>query len=143
MIADSFVKARLASYAYNEMRLSGYKAMLAVVFIIRNRVRAGWTGDWNTALNQAPRFSAFEARPEATIIELSNPEFQKLLVDIEDVYSGNKSDPMTEGGLYYYDTLRKAEERDQKQQDWFVNHIIQDPKNHPRIAQVGMVHIYR
>lgn len=141
MIPDNFVKARLAAYAYKEMQACGYKSMLAVAFILRNRVRAGWGNDWNTCLNNAPRFSAFEPRSE-TIVDLTGSDLQKLLSDIDEVYSGSRGDNLTEGGLYYYDTLRQ-DGKDGAQHKWFVEKIVQDAKSHPRVAQVGMVHIYK
>lgn len=140
MIPDNFVKSRLAAYAYKEMKGCGYKAMLAVAFVLRNRVRAGWSGEWNACLNTADRFSAFEPRPELNV-EITDSDFQKLLADIDEIYNGNRSDNLTEGGLYYYDTLRN--ESKGPQHKWFVEKIIKDPLRHPRVAQVGMVHIYR
>jgi hypothetical protein len=141
VIADNFVKARLASFAYREMNGCGYKAMLAVAYIIRNRVRAGWGNDWNTCLNSAGKFSAFELRPETTV-ELTSSDFTRLLADVEEIYSGNRADTLTEGGLYYYDVLRQ-DKKDTPQHRWFAEKIMQDAKNHPRVAQVGMVHIYK
>lgn len=135
MTADNFIKAQVVTFAYHEAKTcGGFASMLAVATILRNRVKAGW-GDWLSVLNNAHRHAAHELTGGA--IDLGDEYLRRVLMVIDDVYQGNEPDTATEGGLYYIDTLRPAPRK------WFIDNIIQHPTQHPRVAQVGMLHIYR
>jgi hypothetical protein len=140
MTTDTFVKAQLATFAYMEANHTGsLDAMLAVCFIIRNRVRAGWAGgDWNRVINFAHRHAAYELDTQEGP-SLESEIFRRLLLQVDEIYQGTMQDNLTETkGLYYCD----ATERRRPMRDWFTTRIVRDPYNHPRIAQVGMFHIF-
>ena len=139
MTTDTFVKAQLAMFAYDEANHTGsLDSMRAIAFIIRNRVRAGWSGgDWNRVMNFAWRHSCFERYvPENCSLE--SDIFRRFLIEVDEIYDGTAEDTMTEKGLYYCDVTRGRPVR-----DWFAATIVRDPANHPRVAQVGMIYIFR
>jgi hypothetical protein len=138
MTTDTFVKAQLAMFAYMEANHTGsLDSMLAVCFIIRNRVRAGWAGgDWNRVINFAPRHAAYDMRPEEGP-SLESEIFRRLLLQVDEIYQGTMQDNMTEKGLYYCDALGGRPLR-----DWFAQNIVRQPANHPRVAQVGMLYLF-
>lgn len=139
MTTDTFVKAQLAMFAYTEANHTGsLDALRAVCFIVRNRVRAGWSGgDWNRVINFAPRHAAHDlARFTADGPSLESDIFRRLLLEIDEIYQGTAADNLTEQGLYYCDVTGRAV------RDWFAKNIVREPANHPRVAQVGMIHIF-
>lgn len=140
MTPDAFVKAQLATLAYDEANHTGsLDSMRAIAFIIRNRVRAGWSaGNWNRVMNFAWRHSCFEPIAQDSGPSLESEIFRRLLIGIDEIYDGSAEDTMTEKGLYYCDSTRGLPVR-----DWFAKTIVQDPTNHPRVAQVGMIYIFR
>lgn len=116
--------------------------MLAIAFILRNRVQRGWGGgDWGSVINSLDHYSAFEPKPQSQI-ELTDQNLRRLLIEIDELYSGEMPDVMTEKGLYYYDTLRQDGKSGDRHR-WFVEKILQQPKEHPKVAQVGMIFIFR
>jgi hypothetical protein len=137
MTTDTAVKAQLAFFAYAEANHTGsLDSMRAVCFIIRNRVRAGWAGaDWNRVINHAPTHTAHDARISRPSFE--SDIFRRLLLEIDEIYSGGSADNLTEGGTYYCDVTGRAI------RPWFAENIVQQPANHPRVAQVGMIHIFK
>ena len=136
MTTDTAVKAQLAFFAFSEANHTGsLDAMRAVCFIIRNRVRAGWSGgDWNRVLNFASRHAAHELdhRPPS----LESDIFRRLLMEIDEIYLGTRVDDLTEKGLYYCDLTGKPI------RDWFAENIVRNQGHHPRVAQVGMFNIF-
>ena len=142
MTTDQFVKARLIQHCYDEGKQGGHQAMLAMAFILRNRVRKGWAGgDWGTIINTLDQHSAFESRPFSRI-DLNDQNLRRLLIEIDELYSGVMEDEITDEGLYYYDTLRQDGKNGDRHR-WFVEKILQNPKAHPKVAQVGMIFIFR
>jgi len=139
MTSDTFVKAQLAMFAFDEACHTGsLDSMRAVAFIIRNRVQAGWSGgNWNRTINFAWRHSCFEWEVSADP-SLESDIFRRFLLQVDEIYDGTAEDNMTEKGLYYCDTTRGRPVR-----DWFAATIVRDPANHPRVAQVGMIYIFR
>jgi len=64
---------------------------------------------------------------------------QLLVRDIDDIYMGTSEDDtkrVVQDALYYQFI-------DQPPNPWFVKHIVQDPKEHPRVAQVGPLAFFR
>lgn len=151
MTPEVFIKAKIADFAYQEASHFGsVNQMLAVACVIRNRVKAGWQGgDWIEVLAHAREVSAIEAmapRPYA----MSDPNFRQLLVAVEEIFYGTFRDTLTgggvlkatdPGGLYYMDSLYP--DRGANLRPWFKSKILDDQTNHPRIAQVGMLYIFR
>lgn len=140
MTGDQFVKGQLIAFAYQEAgHCGGIDSMLAVCYVLRNRVKAGWFGgDWMNVLNGVDQSSAYEySRPEK--VDISAEIFQRLLMRIDDIFQGAAEDTMTREGLYYIET----HDRGRTMREWFARKIIRDFTNHPRVAQVGMIQIYK
>lgn len=140
MTADQFVKAQIAAFAWNEAgHCGGIDSMLAVCYVLRNRVRAGWFGgDWMSVLNGTEQSSAFElGQPKK--MDIGSEVFRRLLMQIDDIYQGVAIDNLTYEGLYYIETLSRG----RFPRDWFLRNIVSNFANHPRIAQVGMIQIFK
>jgi hypothetical protein len=140
MTPEGFIRAQLAGYAYAEAFASGgYDSMLAVACVMRNRVRAGWHGgDWIANLNAAGEYQPFA--PIEPFWVLTNPNFRRVLQEIDDVHTGVFEDAYTSGGLFYLDSGLLQSGRDLRA--WFSEKILKDAANHPRIAQVGNLYIF-
>lgn len=109
--------------------------MLAVLFVIRNRYRAGWQGgNWLALVQNADSISACIYPPSKP--DLSNLDFRKALATVDDIYSGFAADLLTEGALYYGE-LNKIEN------PWFLEKICRDLENHPMVATVGNVSFFK
>lgn len=148
MTPENFIKAKLADYAWAEaFDQGGVNGMLAVACVLRNRQRKGWWGgDWMAVINNAKDAAPYESTwPEP---DLSRGDFRTVLQEIDDIYLGMYRDDLTgrderdpkrkDGGLYYMNIT--AEGRTPRR--WFEEKILADSKNHPRIAQVGMLYIF-
>lgn len=148
MTPETFIKARLAAFAYEEAADTGSaNSMLAVACVMRNRVRKGWfSGDWMKVINAAKDSSPF-ALTERTEYDLNANAFRRALQEIDDVVTGLFEDDLTghslqrkDGGLYYMDACYA--EKGKTVRPWFEQKILKDTANHPRIAQVGMLYIF-
>ena len=141
MTGETFIKAQLAYFAQQQVgHMGGRDAMLAVLCILRNRVKAGWYGgDWIQNLNHAEERGSLE--PIAPLpIDLTSPAFRRLLVDVEDVYQGQYKDELTRGGLYFLDSIFESHGRQVR--PWFTDNILRQSHRHHRVAQVGMLWIF-
>lgn len=136
MTAEQFIKAQLAALAHREAaHLGGIDNMAAVVFVMRNRQRAGWFGgDWMAIIQNTAAASAV-IYPESAP-NLRDVNFRLLLQMIDDIYSGMAPDRMTMGALYYCE-LNRVENA------WFRDNVVRDPENHPRVANVGQVAFFK
>lgn len=142
MTSDSYIRAQLASLAWREgHEQGGINNSLAVAFVIKNRVRSGW-GEW---LEQIQRHALWSSRngdeiDSTTHPDPREPDFQRLLQEIDGVFDGSLVDKLTvapktkEGdgrpGLYYA-------RLNQITRSWFLENIVRKPELHPRTSQVG------
>jgi len=144
MTAETYVKAQLATLAWREgHEQGGFNNALAVAFVIKNRVRAGW-GDW---LDLIQRHAIWSARNEDELDTTSHPDarepnFQLLLQNIDGVFDNSLQDkltvsPKTKAGEFraalYYGQLNKIT------RPWFLEKIVRQPDLHPRTSQVGEI----
>jgi hypothetical protein len=150
MTGDTFVKAQLALLCWrNAPAGRPILLMRALGFVVRNRVRAGWMGgSWLQVIANDPVWSAYTQRPgnpasgngsHALLEEfpdLRDDIFQKLLWEVDRIYDGSLPDPMTEGALWWAELERID-------RPWFAEHIAQRPEEHPRIAQVANITLWR
>lgn len=145
MTTDFYIKGQLAEFCWREAgRYGGSNNMLAVAYVIRNRVQAGWHGgDWLEVLAHAPGCSAREDDimfgPQQP--NLRDDSFRLLLRAVDDIYAGMSidrftADPEGKGALYF------AELNDVTS-SWFRRNILACPDEHPRIANVGPVVFFR
>lgn len=144
MTSEAYIRAQLAALAWREgHEQGGVNNSLAVAFIIKNRVRAGW-GEW---LDQIQRHAIWSARNQSELDQSSHPDprepdFQRLLQQIDGVVDGSLVDKLTvapklktgEGqpGLYYAQLNNIT-------RPWFLENIVRKPELHPRTSQVGEV----
>ena len=137
MNAETYIKARLADHAIKEgSRHGGVNNMVAIAFLMKNRVDAGWYGgDWLAVLDQAP-LRAGTIYPPFHQVNLRDPNVRALLHRIDDIYDGSEIDEMTSEALYYCELRRVGE-------GWFKDNILSDREAHPQVAQVGPVSFLR
>lgn len=137
MNADTFIKGRLAAYCIDEAyHLGGVDNMFAVAFVLRNRMEAGWQGsDWMRVIEHAPTIAAC-SYGKAEGIDLRDSTLKQFLNAIDDVYSGNKPDNLTNGALFYAELHNLTNE-------WFRENVVRKPENHPRVATVGLTAFFR
>lgn len=142
MLAENYIKAMLANYAYKEgARYGGIDNMLAVCHVIRNRMDNGWYGgDWLAALDNAPEVAANEPGEDEEMptppINLRDVATRRFLDKVDYVFDGSAPDLMTDGALYYGDLKRPR-------RLWFVQNITANLDEHPHVATVGPVWFFR
>lgn len=133
MIGTEFEKAIVALSAWREMRGEGVNAMLAVVFVLRNRAKAGWNDGSiyqnAIALNQISSISVLGDPNTIKFPDIRDPDFQTLLHKIDAIYN-DAPDQITSGAKYYA-VLKDATS------GWFFKNIVNKPSEHPRVAQIG------
>lgn len=142
MTAENFIKGQIAAFCYAEAaHAGGYQGMLAIACILRNRRRKGWFGgSWLEIIAHAQESSAHELQAAAGF-KLESPDFRRVLQEVDDIYTGTFTDELTAGGLYYLDTLF-LDKPGLALRPWFQDKILQQPLNHRRVAQVGMMYIF-
>lgn len=150
MTTDSFVKAQLALLCWRNCPAGKpFQLLKCLALIERNRVRAGWHGgDWLAIIANDATFSAYlgaeklqqDAPPRDERLGLfpdtRDDVFQRFLWEVDKVYDGSAADPMTEGALWWAE-LEKAD------RPFFLKKIARQPKEHPRVAQVGSLTLFR
>jgi len=147
MTPQDVIRVELAMLAWREgFRHGGIKNMLAVAFVVRNRVNAGWlAGDWLKIISSHDEYSSMvmmhpeHYRTEANIGNIPNfhhRTVRDLLVEVDFIFDGTKNDDLTEGALYYG-------ELNSIQNPWFLENIARKPEDHPRVATIGPVSFFR
>ncbi len=110
--------------------------MLGVQFVVRNRVKAGWSGgDWGKVIESHNQFSSISVLGDAMTIwypDVRDPNFQRVLQEVDGIYDGTTADTLTNGALYYADMASPAYNKG----GWFDRNVAQSP-DHPRVAVIG------
>lgn len=138
MTLETFIRAQLAAFAYQQAGATGSIAsMKAICYAMANRVKAGW-GGWADVIEAAPESAAHDDGPPAPI-SLRNPALQGLLREIEEIYAGSAEDDTRQvvGECLFWQVLTRPDVR-----PWFRDNIVRDPENHPRRAHVGTIILY-
>ena len=170
MNLDTLQRAHLVDFCYTEARHTGsLDCMKAVAYVLRNRLRLGWgDGSWQRLINAAPttagndsRFEGIRSSPGLAISncvgvepDLNDRLLQMLARDIDDIYLGTSNDDVrrvVEGTVAPEGTGSPAKPApalyyqfiDLPVRTWFVDTIVRDHENHPRIGQVGMMALFR
>jgi hypothetical protein len=140
MQGSEFVKSLLALRAYRDAASEGLTGMLAVCFVYRNRVNAGWwDGSWVEVLKHHKDVSAYESQNETDIPDPRNYAFQCLLQEIDGIFNGTREDDISTPKTsilavklkpFYFANL------DQIDREWFLTEISRNPE-HKRMSQVG------
>lgn len=139
MTSENFIKAQLALLAWREgHRHGGLDNMMAVAFVVRNRVKAGWHGgDWLEVMSNHYTFAAEEQPESVTALpDVRDAHFRVILQKIDDLFSGMALDKMTEGALYYAELHNVTRE-------WFTINILKKLEEHPRVARIGQVDLFQ
>jgi hypothetical protein len=133
MNADTYIKGQIAAYCIREgFDQGGVDNMLAIAFVLRNRVAAGWFGgDWMAVLETADNCRGTE-KSLARGLNLREGSIKQFLQQVDDIYSGAAADELTEGALFYAELHHITRPE-------FVEDIVRNPESHPRVATVGLV----
>jgi hypothetical protein len=139
MIGTDFEKAIVALAAWREMRGEGVNAMLSVVFVFRTRAKLGWYHGtiYNNvvARNQVSSMTVVGDQNTDEYPDIRDPNFQTLLFKIEDIYN-DCPDNLTNGACFYANLSIATS-------PWFQTNIVDDPVNHPRVAQLGRTTFFK
>ena len=133
---DDMVKSQLVlvSWRYG-VSYGGHLASLMIMGCIANRVRAGW-GQWLNVIEKIPNYSALNETPnDNKFPEIWEPTFVRLLHEVDSVYDSSGVD-YSKGAFYWCD-LRTIE------RDWFREKILQQPENHPRVADMNSLTLFK
>lgn len=141
MTYENYIKGMLATFSVEEAyRYGGSDCALAVAQVIANRVSAGWHGgDWRRVILDAPNHRG-TIYAEPFEYDTREGAFRQIISQIDDVYYGTadtsnvnvESEQGTVPALYYCVLHNVNNEK-------FKESILNDQKNHPRIAVVGQL----
>jgi hypothetical protein len=138
----AFERGQLAAFGYRQARHTGsLDCIKAVCYVIRNRVVAGWgAGSFISVLANHDQAEGNEGSQTWTPqLDVEDRVLQMIVRDIDDIYFGTAEDQVkrvVQDSLYYQFI-------DKPLRQWFTDHILLDNKNHPRIAQVGPIALFR
>ncbi len=143
MTVADFEKAEAVLLAWREERSNGVNGMLGVIFVVRNRSKAGWNdGDWIKIIDARNQFSSMSVLGNSQTVDypdVRDPSFLQVLQTVDSIYDDDRADLLTNGALYYADLASPAYEKG----GWFDRVIMGDPVNHPRVAQIGTTTYFR
>ena len=140
MNLTTFERAIVAEFAYSEARETGsLDAMKAILYVLRNRVKAGWgDGTWLSVL-RSPFEHAVSAIVLAGGFDTQDRLLQMLIRDVDDIYMGNTEEPvkdLVDDALFWQFVNREVSPE-------FVEKIVRDEINHMRIGSLGFLVFYR
>ncbi len=137
MTLNELQRAALVLFAAREAgSTASLDQMLAICYVVRNRVRAGWAESWLEVIEAGQDSSAHAPRSER--IDINNRQLQLLIRDVDGVYFGEQQG-------HVYEAVDKQlfwAFVDRPIQRWFEESIIRDPKNHKQRAQFGLMMLY-
>ena len=140
MQSDEFIKSTAALLAWREENSNGLNGMLAVILLLRNRVRAGkakgFPDSWMGNITQKNAFSSMTVIGDGQTVKYPDPRdpvFVRLLQEVDGIYDNTTADNLTHGALYYADLSSPA----YKPGNWFDRNIVQNPARFPRVTTVG------
>ncbi len=142
------MRGHLVTFAYREAGPgASLEAMLAICYLIRNRVKMQWEdGNWIRVIERAHLHAAHDVSPHVEL-DPESRQYQRLLKEIDDIFYGGA--PSTEGnppegGMSLFESMceRKHERlywmhTGRPVRPWFAEHIVRDPKNHPMRGTLG------
>ena len=138
---DTVQRAEVVLFAYREARHTGsLDCMKAVVYVLRNRLKAGWgDGTWFCVMNGHREVAGNPAIKQVPL-DAKDRLLQMMAREIDEIYVGSMySDDTTRlvvGEALYYQFI------DQEMRPWFVEKIVRDSKNHPRTGQIGSMALF-
>jgi hypothetical protein len=131
---DDFAKSQLVlvGWKYGH-KYGGYLASAIIMSCLANRQKLGW-GSWLEVIDGIPARSATIEQPIG-IPSIWEPEFVRLLHEVESVYDGSKDYSKT--ALYWFDSA------EQVSNPWFQEKILGDPQSHPVIGNMNSLMFLR
>lgn len=140
MNISTFERAQIARFAYEEARSTGsLDCIRAICYVLRNRLKCGWgDGTWLSLLEGHCQVEGNIADGWASL-DPQDRLLQLIVRDIDDIYMGQSEDDtktVVQDALYWQFIDRPA-------RPWFTDHIVRDPENHPRVAQVGPIALFK
>jgi hypothetical protein len=143
MTVADFEKAVACLLAWREERSNGVNGCLGVLFVVRNRATAGWSGgNWSKIIEGHNQFSSMSVSGDSQTVvypDVRDPKFLQLLQVVDSVYDGERQDLLTNGALYYADLNSPGYTRG----GWFDRNVIQNSASHPRVAQIGTTSYFK
>lgn len=121
MTVDDFIKANAAVLAWRAAAGDGANAMLGVLFVIRNKAKAGERdGNWLDILQRM----ALDNDYSVLLPDPREPSFQSVLQAVDGVYDDTLTDTLTDGATHY-------------------SYGGKDSKGLERVSQIGNVVFYK
>lgn len=143
MTVEDFEKGQAVLLAWREERSNGANGMLGVLFVVRNRAKAGWNnGDWCKIIDARNQFSSMSVLGDSQTVaypDVRDPQFLQILQAVDTVYDDTRKDLLTNGALYYADLSSPGYTK----AGWFDRVIVGDPTNHPRVAKIGTTDYFK
>ena len=136
---QDFLNSLAALLAWREENINGVNGMLGVLFVLRNRLKAGWSGgDIQAIMEGHNQFSSMSILGDGQTVhypDVRNPDFQKILQYVDAVFDLNNPmpDTLTNGALYYSDLNSSGFQKG----GWFDRVILSNPTRFPRTATIG------
>jgi hypothetical protein len=131
---DDYLKSHLVLQGWRwGKEYGGHLAACMVMSCVANRVRLGW-GNWLEMIDRIPQYAAQQDIPTGTP-SIWEPNFVRLLHEVESIFDGSGTD-YAKGGLYWAD-LRRVDT------DFFRTKILGAPEQHPRVADMNSLVIFR
>lgn len=145
MTLNDLQRAELVAFAAREVGDDGnLEQMKAVCYIIRNRVRAGWSdGNWLTVMEEHFQIAGNE-RPDCRL-RLEDRRLQALARDVDAIFYGHEDDEVSRtcmrqdkqrGPIFYWCFVQRPI------REWFKAAIIADPVNHRSRSQIAFMYLY-
>lgn len=128
--ADTFIKSHIVSLLWQE---TNYKL---AGFILRNRFEAGWhTDNWLALVFTYNKYAGNPVANNKSLPNMNDGDFRNLMTFVDDLYSGEAEDKMSQGALYYADLGKPTTE-------FFKTKILTDPTSHRFCGTVGTVSLF-
>lgn len=124
-------RSLIARTVYFEARSDGFRGMLAVAFVIRNRLRAGTFGDTVAAVVRSPaQFTVWNRGGAARRGEApaDDPSYRMALQAARLALSGAVKDPTNSATYYHERSIRPAWARGMRRVATVGRHIFLIPK---------------
>lgn len=121
-------EALCALCIWREARGEGPLGMQAVAWVIWNR-HIKWGKTVYDVIMGPNQFTSMTVEKNPPSPPPGDPQYNQAFQIVSGIQSGAVNDP-TNGSCYYYNPTTADS-------PWFVNHIVNDPENHPLMAKIG------
>lgn len=137
MTSEDVEKVEAAMFAYREEGDSSVNAMLGILFVLRNRVKAGWHhGSWLENIAAAESYHPGQSTT-LSFPDVRDPSFLQIVQLVDEVYDDRRPDNLT-GGALHYARVALVDPGSK-----FAKEIMSDPENHPRTGNIGSTTFFK